>query len=66
LYQLQNLIFYIKLKIYGILGAKIAFDAVGDQLHEAADKTTAASQAMGADTAGILLRLYPVFSASNY
>ena len=66
MYQLQNLIFYIKLKIHGILGAKIAFDAAGDQLHEATDKIAAASQAMGTDTAGILLCLYPVFSASTY
>ena len=38
----------------------------GDQLHEAADKTAAASQAMDTDAAGVLLRLYPVFSASTY
>ncbi|WP_311379027.1 hypothetical protein [Alloprevotella tannerae] len=60
------MIFYIKLKIHGILGAKIALEAAGDQLHEAADKTAAASQAMGNDAAGVLLRLYPVFSASTY
>jgi len=66
LYQLQNLIFYIKLKIHGILGAKITFDAVGDQLDEATDKIAVASRAMGTDTVGVLLRLYPVFSASTY
>ncbi len=44
----------------------MAFEAAGDQLHEAADKTAAASQAMGNDAAGVLLRLYPVFSASTY
>ena len=38
----------------------------GDQLHEAADKTAAASRAMGNDVVGVLLRLYPVFSASTY
>ena len=44
----------------------MALEADGDQLHKAADKIAAASRAMGTDTAGVLLRLYPVFSASTY
>ena len=44
----------------------MALEADGDQLHKAADKTAAASQAMGNGAAGVLLRLYPAFSAPTY
>ncbi|WP_314937144.1 hypothetical protein [Alloprevotella tannerae] len=66
MYQLQNFIFYIKLKIHGILGAKMALEADGDQLHKAADKTAAASQAMNTDAAVFLPRSHPIFPASTY
>ena len=44
----------------------MALEADGDQLHKAADKTAATSQAMGNGAAGVLLRLYPIFPASTY
>jgi len=66
LYQLQNFIFYIKLKIHGFSEAKIALEAASDQPDEAADKNAAASQAMDTDAAVFLPRSHPIFPASTY
>ena len=63
---LQNFIFYIKLKIHGFSEAKNVLEMDGDQLHEAADKTAAASQAMDTDAVVFLPRSHPIFPASTY
>lgn len=44
----------------------MALEADGDQLHKAADKTAAASQAMNTDAAVFLPRSHPIFPASTY